>query len=358
MNGIWPAQRIEKSIADGFITSGAYRLPGEGCLQPASLDMRLGERAYRLRASFLASGEEVESKLDAFAMESIDLRDGAILERSRPYLIPLIEELALPEGVRAKANPKSSTGRLDIFTRVVTDRSHRFDEIGEGYRGRLWLEVFSRSFTVKVQTGLSLNQLRLVSGRPRVSDDEVLAIHAREPVLIGGDPALADGMFVSLDLSQPRAGYRARKNSRLLDLTRRGHDPDDFWEEARAERGGRMVLEPEEFYLLLSTESVRIPPELAAEMTAYDPTSGELRTHYAGFFDPGFGHDPAGRAHGSRAVLEVRAHDVPFVVEHGQKVCRLFFERMVEPPSILYGSAIGSSYQGQVAMLSKHFAQR
>ncbi len=363
LTGVYPAQWLEKAVEEGFVRSERYRLPDPAYLQPASLDLRLGERAHRLRCSFLPDTEDVESKLERYSMEDIDLRDGAILERNRPYLIPLVEELALPSGLRARTNPKSSIGRLDIFTRVVTDRSHRFDEIAEGYEGKLWLEVVSRSFTIKVRALQSLNQLRLIAGQPRVSDAAVLAYHREDPILFRhGDPvaaadlAFADGLFLSLDLSGERIGYRARKNSRLLDLTgAERHDPEDFWERIESERGNRLVLEPEEFYLLISAEHVRIPPEFAAEMTAYDPTAGELRTHYAGFFDPGFGHDPSGIAHGSRAVLEVRAHDVPFMIEHGQKVCKLGFERMLEPPGILYGESIGSSYQGQEALLSKFF---
>ncbi|HVE91598.1 MAG TPA: 2'-deoxycytidine 5'-triphosphate deaminase [Actinomycetota bacterium] len=365
--GVLPAQWLRRAIDSDVIRSDTYKIPRSN-LQPASLDLRLGETAFRLRSSFLAGDDDVAARLDDCAMESFDLRDGAILERNRPYLIPLIEELALPEGLRAKANPKSSTGRLDVFTRVITDRSHRFDEIAEGYSGRLYLEVFSRTFTIKVRTGLALNQLRLVSGRAVAPDAAVLDFHRQDPVLFrngqpvpGEELALSDGLFLSLDLrgdDDGFVGYRARKNSRLLDLSAgEPHDPRDFWEPVTRERGGRVILEPEEFYLLISSEAVRIPPAFAAEMTAYDPTSGELRTHYAGFFDPGFGHDSAGPSRGSRAVLEVRAHDVPFMVEDGQRVCRLVFEEMLEPPEILYGRDIGSSYQGQVVMLSKHFSR-
>jgi len=361
VNGVFPAQWLSKALDDGSILTPSV---ADAALQPASLDLRLGDRAYRLRCSFLPDADTVETKLDRYGMESLDLRDGAILERNRPYLIPLVEGLALPAGVRARTNPKSSIGRLDVFTRVITDHSHRFDEIVEGYAGRMWLEVVSRSFTIKVRSGQSLNQLRLVAGDARVVDAEILEVHRAEPVLLRddrpvapSDVSLSDGLFLSLDLRrEPFVGYRARKNSRLLDLTSPELlEADDFWEPVPSERGDRLVLEPEEFYLLISAEGVRIPPGFAAEMTAYDPTSGELRTHYAGFFDPGFGYEPEDPSHSSRAVLEVRAHDVPFMIEHELKVCRLRFERMLEPPSILYGAGIGSSYQGQVAMLSKFF---
>jgi dCTP deaminase len=361
-SGVLPAQWLRKAIDAGIIGSGEYKIP-DANIQPASLDLRLGERAYRLRCSFLPGDETVDDRLPEFVMGEIDLRDGAILERNRPYLIPLIEDLDLPPGVRAKANPKSSTGRLDIFTRVITDGAWRFDEIARGYKGGLYLEVFSRSFTIRVASKVSLNQIRLALGSTRIDDAEIVARHRDDPLLfIDGKPvppediAVAEGLFLSLDLDGSVAGYRAKKNSQLLDLTLLDHyERRDFWEEVPTERSAGVVLEPEEFYLLLSREGTRIPPDLCAEMAAYEPTSGELRTHYAGFFDPGFGHDPAGINNGTRAALEVRAHDVPFMVESRQRVCKLAFDRMLEPPAILYGPDIGSNYQSQAATLSKHF---
>ena len=348
-----------------MIRSDKYNIP-RSSFQPASLDLRLGEKAYRLRCSFLPDKQSVQEKLRDFAMEEIDLRDGAILERNRPYLIPLIEELRLPQSVRGKANPRSSTGRLDIFTRVISDHGHKFDEIRSGYNGKLYLEVLSRTFTIKVRTLESLNQLRLITGRSRCDDHEVLDYHRKTPILYeGGSPVPADnlvlsnGLFLGVDLQGDQrrvVGYRAKKNSLLLDLSRLGHyEPAHFWEAVYPEEGYRIVLEPEEFYLILSLESVRIPPQFAAEMAAYDPTSGELRTHYAGFFDPGFGYGAGGQLKGTRAVLEVRAHDVPFILEHGQRVCKLEFENMCESPTILYGEDMGSSYQEQELTLSKHF---
>lgn len=362
-NGVLPAQWIRKAIDAGIIAADES-IP-ERNVQPASLDLRLGDEAYRLRASFLAGSTTVERKLEEFAVgPPIDLRNGAILERNRPYLIPLQERLVLPANLRALANPKSSTGRLDVFTRVITDRSFQFDEIRKEYRGRLYLEVVPRSFTVMVRTGIALNQLRLRTGDARVSDDDVRDLHKRDTILFRGGRAVPhsdfrtqDGLFLSLDLRyEPgrSVGYSAKRNSRLLDLSLVNHyDPDDYWDPVHPERDSHVVLEPEEFYLLLSEEAVRIPPGLAAEMMAYDPTSGELRTHYAGFFDPGFGHDPV--FHGSRAALEIRAHDVAFAVEHRQRVCKLRFERMLEEPDVTYGAGLGSNYQAQEATLSKHF---
>ena len=364
--GILPTRWLQEAARDDVIFTEKYKIP-EANFQPASLDLRLGEHAYRLRCSFLPDASTVMDKLPELAMESIDLRDGAILEKNRPYLIPLIEQLRLPGGIRAKTNPKSSTGRLDIFTRVISDRSHRFDEISEGYDGQLYLEVVSRSFTIKVQTALSLNQLRLIKGSPACAKGELLHAHQEEPVLLYPDgqtnsllaPAEDNTVALSANLAGEMSGvgYRAKKNSSLLDLGRESYyDPSDYWEPVYADRARRLILEPEEFYLLTSAETVRVRPEYGAEMTAYDPSSGELRTHYAGFFDPGFGFGTGEYMKGVQPVLEVRAHDVPFMIEHRQKLCTLTFERMLQAPEKLYGAEIGSSYQGQGLILSKHFS--
>jgi dCTP deaminase len=369
IGGVLPSQRLREAIARDWILAGQWRILPES-VQPASVDLRLGDHAWALRCSFLPdSSSTVEEKIEDLAFERIDLRDGAALERDRPYLVPLIEELHLPDEIRAKANPKSSTGRLDVFTRVLTDRSHRFDEIASGYQGRLYLEVVPRTFAIRVKTGLALNQVRLMEGDGRLGDEQLIALHEECPLLyLDGRPlaasalSLAEGLFLSLDVSgsaESIVGYRAKKNSLPIDLTRAGTLKwQDYWEPVHPERGGRIVLEPEVFYLLLSAEGVSIPPTYAAEMLAYDPTAGELRTHYAGFFDPGFGYARDGSATGSRAALEVRARDVPFMVEHGQPVCKLAFERMAEEPDVLYGTDVGSNYQGQQTMLSKHFFER
>jgi dCTP deaminase len=367
--GVFPSQALDRAIEREWVSSGDYRIRPEA-IQPASIDLRLGDFAWALRCSFLPDVDStVEEKVEGLAFQKIDLRDGAVLERDRPYLVPLIEELALPDDARAKANPKSSTGRLDVFTRVITDRHHRFDDVRPGYRGKLYLEVVPRSFAIQVKTGLSLNQLRLARGEVRLGDEQIRGLQDQSPLLYLGadslgqsDLALADGLFLSLDLSGAEdriVGYRAKKNSLPVDLSRvRAYRWNDFWDPVYPEPGGRVVLEPEIFYLLLSAEGVCIPPGIAAEMMAYDPTAGELRTHYAGFFDPGFGYDPAGVRHGSRAALEVRARDVPFMVEHRQPVCKLGLEWMEAEPDRLYGVSLGSNYQGQVTMLSKHFQEQ
>jgi len=364
IQGVLPSQWLRKAFDSGIIVSSVYAQE-DAQFQPASLDLRLGELAYRLQCSFLPGSSTVEKALSSLKMGELDLRDGAILERNRPYLIPLSESLELPSRLLGRTNPKSSTGRLDIFTRVITDYNDSFDNIPPCYKGRLYLEVISRSFTIKVQRGLSLNQLRLAANPVNLTDEEIRSAHDNKALLYGRDHAiptqnlaLNKGLFltISLDSEAERetVGWRAKKNSRLLDLTGpRSHDPFEFWERVYPEPGGGIVLEPEEFYLLMSKERVAVPPDLAAEMIAYDPTSGELRTHYAGFFDPGFGYsddEPAG----SYAALEVRAHDVPFKLRDGQRICKLSFERLAEEPDKTYGSE-GSHYQFQTLALSKHF---
>lgn len=335
-------------------------------LQPASVDLTLGDVAYRLRCSFLPGNQPVRDKLLDYEMGQIDLSgDGAVLEQNRPYLIPLRERLRLPKGIRGRTNPRSSTGRLDVFTRVITDYGNHFDEVRDGYSGELFLEVVPMSFTVKAKAGITLNQLRLLTGQARLTDDELIELGTADPIAFPGQSSavddeayVSDGLFLSVDLSgadRKFAGYRAKPSSGLLELDRvNAYQVGDFWERVYPD-DGRLILGPDQFYLLVSRERVRIPPGYAAEMAAYDPTSGELRTHYAGFFDPGFGDVPDGEWMGTPAVLEVRAHNVPFALEHGQRLCKLTFERMTEKPDELYGSAIGSRYQRQYLTLSRQF---
>lgn len=366
-SGVLPNQYLEAAIEARVIDAGKYVIPAQN-VQPASLDLRLGEVAYRIRCSFLPGVHTVEDRMKDLIIDEIDLRrEGSVLETNRPYLIPLKEHVKLPDGVRAKANPKSSTGRADVFTRVITDHSSRFDDVRAGYEGQLYLEVVPLSFPVLVREDLSLNQLRLSVGQTQLSDQEILAEHATRPLLFADgkpvanrDLGLSSGMFLSLNLHGDRkggVGWRARASAPLLDMNKMGStDPDQFWERVVREDGDRVVLNPKNFYLLMSYEAVTIPPTLAAEMTAYDPTSGELRTHYAGFFDPGFGYSTLSHVRGSTAALEVRAHDIPFMVEHRQHVCKLTFERMLEEPTMLYGQkGFGSNYQNQRETLGKHF---
>src|ERR1700730_13330793 len=367
--GVLPSQRLREAASREWILAGDPRILPQA-IQPASVDLRLGEYGWALRCSFLPDSDStVEEKVEDLAFERIDLRDGVTLERDRPYLVPLIEQLRLPEEIRAKANPKSSTGRLDVFTRVLSDRSHRFDEIAPGYQGALYLEIVPRTFAIRVNTGLALNQVRLMCGDARLGDEALATLHGEWPLLYmdshplrASELSLGDGLFLSLDVSglaENVVGYRAKKNSLPIDLTKTGALRwRDYWEPVHPEKGGRIVLEPEVIYLLLSAERVSVPPAYAAEMLAYDPTAGELRTHYAGFFDPGFGYSPQRSTYGSKAALEVRARDVPFMVEHRQPVCKLAFERMAEEPDVLYGRDLRSNYQGQETMLSKHFLRQ
>jgi dCTP deaminase len=364
-DGILPIQWLKQAAAAGVIYSQQCPIP-DANFQPASLDLRLGDRAYRLRCSFLPGDRPVQEKLDEYTLHEFSLEDGAVLESNRPYLIPLIEGLRLPPSLRARANPKSSTGRLDVFTRLITDFSHCFDEVRPGYRGNLYLEVVPRSFTIKVRSGLSLNQVRLIQGTSQCGDQELQEAQRDAPIVLSpeGDYEFAgllsnDELFLRVDLMGDGLGiigYRTKKNSELVDLSRiASYEAADFWEPIYGDELTRLVLEPEEFYILLSYEKIRVPPQLAGEMIALDPTSGEFRTHYAGFFDPGFGYGSAGEGAGTRAVMEVRAHDVPFMIENRQRVCKLKFERMLEAPDVLYGVDIGSSYYDQGLRLSKHF---
>jgi dCTP deaminase len=367
-SGVLPNHHIEKAISTGVISALGDEIPVTN-IQPASLDLRLGDVAHRIQCSFLPGSHSVEGRLRELSRYTVDLTgdDGGVLEAGLPYVIPLMERLRLPQEMRARANPKSSTGRADVFTRVITDYGARFDDILAGYAGPLYLEVVPLSFPIRVHRGLSLNQLRLSLGGTTLSDAEIRREHAEGPLLsVGGKPVklkdlqLSSGLFLGLNLRGSKAkgvGWKARASAPLLDLGRlRSSDPDLFWDKVHRDKGDRIVLQPNSFYLLMSHEAVTIPPHLAAEMAAYDPTSGELRTHYAGFFDPGFGYNPDRRQVGSTAALEVRAHDVAFMIEHRQHVCKLTFERMLEPPTMLYGDAgFGSNYQGQTETLGKHF---
>jgi dCTP deaminase len=349
-----PSQGIAALIEAGHIRADAPVLPAQ--IQPASLDLRLGRVAWRIRASFLPGAACVAERLGAFAMHEIDLSEGAVLEKGCVYLVPLAESLALPKGLSATANAKSSTGRLDLFTRLITDRGREFDRIEAGYQGPLYAEISPRSFSVLVRPGQRLNQIRFSSGSARLDDAALRALDVAER-LVDGPAHISGGLAFSVDLT-PRErgliGYRAKPHTGLIDLDRVGHyDPADFWEPV-ASSDGRIILDPGAFYILVSREAVHVPPDHAAEMAPYLAMVGEFRVHYAGFFDPGFGHAAAG-GRGSRGVLEVRCHEAPFALEHGQVVGRLVYERMAERPDMLYGSDLGSNYQGQGLKLSKHF---
>ncbi len=354
-NGVLPSQALRRLIAQGAIAADPAVLDDQ--LQPASLDLRLGTVAYRVRASFLSGkGRTVQDRLEEFTMHKVNLTEGAVLEKNCVYVIPLAERLALPPSVTAVANAKSSSGRLDLLTRTITDGGTEFDRIPEGYTGPLYAEVCPRSFSVLVRAGQRLNQIRFRSGQAVLTDAELTALHTADP-LVSGEAVISEGLGFSVDLRPAKGtlvGYRAKPHTGVVDLDRIGHYPAaDFWEELHA-TDGRIILDPGAFYILVSREAVTIPPDYAAEMAPYLAMVGEFRVHYAGFFDPGFGHATAGGT-GSRGVLEVRCHEAPFVLEHGQVVGRLVYERMSERPETLYGLGISSNYQGQGLKLAKQF---
>jgi dCTP deaminase len=357
--GVFPSQRIQEFVAAGRIATPLPVEPKQ--VQPASLDLRLGPVAYRVRASFLPGrGATVEEKVRELGMAEIDLRDGAIFEKRCVYIVPLVEEWFLPDDVSGKANPKSTTGRLDIFTRLITDFGKEFEKVPAGYRGKLYAEVVPRTFSVRLRTGMSLNQIRFIRGKPApLREDFTLGkLHEESPLAFSPDDQPAESpRLISIDLAGPKegavVGYRAKNHAPLIDLARVNYyDPSEFWEPIPGTR--KIILNPDDFYILVSKEKVSVPPDLAAEMVAYDPSIGEFRIHYAGFFDPGFGYEVE-QGRGTTAVLEVRSHEVPFVVEDGQVVGRLIYERLLEAPEKIYGPKIGSSYQSQGLSLSKQF---
>ncbi|MDQ7079054.1 MAG: 2'-deoxycytidine 5'-triphosphate deaminase [Paracoccaceae bacterium] len=354
-SGVFPSQHIAEMIAHGQI-SADHPIPAQQ-IQPASLDLRLGDTAWRVRASFLPGrAGRVAERLAEFEMHKIDLSHGAVLEKGCVYVVPLMESLALPPGISAVANAKSSTGRLDLLTRLITDHGVEFDRIEAGYGGPLYAEICPRSFSVLVRPGMRLNQIRFRQGQAVLDDAALMQLHADQK-LVSGEAHIDGGLGFSVDLRPAKGtlvGWRAKPHTGVIDLDLINHyAARDFWEEVHAEHG-RIILDPDAFYILVSREAVHIPPLYAAEMAPYLAMVGEFRVHYAGFFDPGFGHAAAG-GHGSRGVLEVRCHEAPFALEHGQIVGRLVYERMRAAPDMLYGVDLGSNYQGQGLKLSKHF---
>jgi dCTP deaminase len=358
--GILPYQALKELIRNKEIAASAEFT--EQQVQPASIDLRLGSAAYRVRASFLpGEGYTVRQKIDLFGMHKIDLAQGAVLEKGCVYIVPLLEHLALSSRISGLANPKSSVGRLDIFTRLITDRAAEFDRVAAGYEGPLFAEISPRTFSIVVRQGSRLNQLRIRRGSPSYTDAELFRLHEQRQLVDRPLEArhVQRGLPVTVDLDgEPGAeliGFRAKKHTDLIDLDKVAYyEPRDYWEPIYAGRERAIILNPDDFYILASKEAVNVPPDHAAEMVAYDTLVGEFRVHYAGFFDPGFGHAGQG-AQGTRAVLEVRSHDVPFMIEDGQLVGRLVYERLTDQPDKLYGASIGSSYQRQGLQLSKQF---
>ncbi|MEY3162291.1 MAG: hypothetical protein RIT25_2282 [Planctomycetota bacterium] len=362
-NGILVYQQIRQLIEQGAIASTPAIASSQ--IQPSSLDLRLATRGYRVRSGFLPENVRVADRLEQMTLYAFDLTDGAVLEKGHCYIIPLLERIEKPLPYLARANPKSSTGRLDLFTRVLADRCGRFETVPEGYTGPLYLEVVPRSFPVRVRTGLSLCQIRFSQGQSQLTDAELMAEYARGPLLFDDhgrplpiekvkiDNGLCMGVAIKRDRDiQGPTGYVARRYTGVVDMSQEAaHDWDSFFEAIHEPRDGHYIVEPEEFYIFASKERIRVPRHLAAEMVAYDVGIGELRTNYAGFFDNGFGGDK-----GTRAVLEVRPHDVPFLLEDGQVFFKLAFFHTLADPEVAYGDRrLSSHYQGQGLKLSKHF---
>lgn len=356
-DGILPAQALRALVSAGVVSFAEPAAPGQ--LQPASLDLRLGRTAFRLRASFLPGrGGSIQEKIDDYKLHEIDIEDGAVLETGCVYVVPLLESVRLPQMMTASANPKSSTGRLDVFTRVIADGVSAFDQLPAGFCGPLYAEICPQTFPVLVRTGSKLSQLRFRLGEPRETDARLHALNEETGLVSGGITDISDGIALSVDLAGDAdglVGYRAKRHTALVDVDAPGSCAvQDYWEPISADAKRRLILDPDEFYILASKEAVHIPPTHAAEMMPFNPLVGEFRVHYAGFMDPGFGHAAAG-GQGARVVLEVRSHNVPFILEDGQIVGRLVYERMLEIPETLYGQGLGSHYQAQGLKLSKHF---
>ncbi len=357
-DGILPDQAIRKLVAEGAILLAKALAKGQ--VQPASLDLRLGAFATRVRASFLpGSTSRVEDKLRDLELHRIDLREGAVLETGCVYVVPLLESLALPNDLAAAANPKSSTGRLDVFTRVIADGVDAFDAVPAGYHGKLYAEICPQTFPIVVREGSCLSQLRLRRGDPVETDAALAQLHRKVRLVSGGVESVAGGIALSVDLVGDRdglVGYRAKRHTGIVDVDRSGACAIlDYWEPIHRRGAARLILDPDQFYILASKEAVHVPPTHAAEMMPFNPLVGEFRVHYAGFMDPGFGHAAAGGT-GARVVLEVRSHKVPFILEDGQIIGRLLYERMTQEPEVLYGAGLKSNYQAQGLKLSKHFA--
>jgi len=359
--GIVPGQELRQLIQ---VTREIRTLEPllEDQIQPASIDLRLGASAYRVRASFLPGPKAtVQDKLKELSMHQMDITQGGVLERGCVYIVPLQESLALKHRTSALANPKSSTGRLDIFTRVITDYGTEFDRVREAYKGPLYAEISPRTFSVLVRKGSRLSQLRIRRGNPPTSDERMKALQQRFQLIDRevSDEEIRNGVPITVDVQGAAnggiIGYKAKSHAGLIDVDAVGrYRIEDFWDPILSPGNDGLILDPAEFYILASRESVRVPPTFAAEMIAYDTLVGEFRVHYAGFFDPGFG-DPSAGGEGAKAVLEVRSYEVPFVIEHGQVVGRLLYERLTSTPERLYGTALQSNYQRQGLRLSKHF---
>jgi dCTP deaminase len=366
-----PYQKIKDLVFGANPMVFSYSQIMDSQIQPASLDLTLGSRVYRTSSSFLPkTSERIIDVLSDRTLYSFELKHGTVLEPNSSYVIQLNEYLDLAPGICAFSNPKSSIGRVGLFVRLLADYTPRFDYIPPGYKGPLYLEIIPIDFVVKIYPGLSANQMRFrTKGRFRASESELRLAHAKYGVLFDqfGDSVSQDkitinegGLMLTIDLeSRDIIGYKARHDTvSAIDLSKLGiHEPSDFWEPIYKPKSGELILVPDNFYLLASNERVSFPPDFAGEMISYDTSSGEMRSHYAGFFDPGFGFSEKKETKGTTAVLEVRAHNIPFRLTCGQAICKIIYERMSEIPFELYSRGIGSNYTGTEPKLSKYFRQ-
>ncbi|MBI1961207.1 MAG: 2'-deoxycytidine 5'-triphosphate deaminase [Parcubacteria group bacterium] len=366
-----PYQKIKDLIFGANPMIFSKGVISEKQIQPASLDLTLGDRVYRTSSSFLPKpNETIWEILKARTLYDFELKPGTVLEPNSSYIIPLNEYIDLAPGMYAYANPKSSIGRVGLFVRLLCDHTPRFDYIPPGYKGQLYLEVIPLDFVVKIHPHLAANQVRFrTAAEERVGESDVRLAHAKHGLIFNQNGAPLPqhaisfgngGIMLTIDLeSRGIIGYRAKHDTtKAIDLSRVGeYEPYDFWDPILRPRSGELILVPDNFYLLATQERVSFPPEFSGEIASYDPASGEMRSHYAGFFDPGFGYGEAGSSGGTTAVLEVRAHNVPFRLTRGQIICKMEYERMLEVPEVVYSAALGSTYTGAGPKLSKHFMQ-
>ena len=327
-------------------------------IQPSSLDLTLSEECYEIEASFLSPNHNIRDKLNNIINKKIDLNEVYIFKKNITYIVRLNEKLNLKNDIFGKCNPKSSTGRLDIFCRAILNFSDEYEKIPLNYNGEIFLEITPRSFNIALIKGDSLNQMRLIYQNHDYVDDESLHnFHNIDPIIFDefGNTNVADissGLKISVDLKKinKTSAYIAKDNAPVLHYDKiNSHKVADFWDTIKT-KDDYLIIKPGKFYILKSKQKIRIPKTMAGEMKPYDTGIGDFRVHYAGFFDPGFG-DPFG----SYAVLEVKTNEVPFILNDGQVIAKIQYEKLNKETKVVYGSNIKSNYQNQELALSKHF---
>ena len=355
MNGSLTFDDYKKLIKDKEIETKDFN---QSRVQPSSMDLTLSNECYELRYSFLSPKGKIRNKLKTLSIKRYDLTNGLVFKKNHTYLVRLNEKLNLNSPIKGKCNPKSSTGRLDIFCRVILDYTDEYEKVPYGYSGDIFLEVTTRAFDIFLTKGDSLNQMRLTNiSNDFIRDEDLRKFHNNEAIIFDQNdyllkPNISSGLKISVDLSSKDQiiAYKAKKKSPKLIFSKKHiHDPRKYWEFIKKDNGNLTIF-PNEFFILKSKQKIRIPKTMAAEMVPYDTSIGDFRVHYAGFFDPGFGD-----RNGSYAVLEVKTHEVPFNIEDGQYIARLIFENLNKNTDFTYGSKINSNYQNQELALSKHF---